>query len=91
MRKQVFLVCIYHQFISKCLALNRQMKYDVCMVCVSDDLEAVPVRQFIKRIMELYSNNQHGFSQEFDVSMVFVVGACENVCVCALYMYRCSQ
>ncbi len=57
------------------------------MVCVSDDLEAVSVRQFIKHIMELYSNNQHGFSQEFDVSMVFVVGACENVCVCALYMY----
>ncbi|KAL7833047.1 hypothetical protein SRHO_G00300650 [Serrasalmus rhombeus] len=33
---------------------------------IPDDLEAVPVRQFIKHIMELYSNNHHGFSQEFD-------------------------
>ncbi|XP_055068727.2 receptor-type tyrosine-protein phosphatase gamma [Misgurnus anguillicaudatus] len=32
----------------------------------ADDLEALPVRQFIKHIMELYANNQHGFSQEFD-------------------------
>ncbi|TRY65054.1 hypothetical protein DNTS_018554, partial [Danionella cerebrum] len=31
-----------------------------------DDLEAVPVRQFIKHIMELHSNSQHGFSHEFD-------------------------
>lgn len=60
------------------------MWYDACTICVSDDLEAVPVRQFIKHIMELYSNNQHGFSQEFDVSMVFVVGTCENVCMCSV-------
>uniref|UniRef100_A0A671P6Q7 protein-tyrosine-phosphatase n=1 Tax=Sinocyclocheilus anshuiensis TaxID=1608454 RepID=A0A671P6Q7_9TELE len=49
-----------------CLIMLLAVLYDVCMVCVSDDLEAVPVRQFIKHIMELYSNNQHGFSQEFD-------------------------
>ncbi|KAK2889484.1 hypothetical protein Q8A67_014859 [Cirrhinus molitorella] len=36
------------------------------VLSTADDLEAVPVRQFIKNIMELYSNNQHGFSQEFD-------------------------
>ncbi|XP_051986844.1 receptor-type tyrosine-protein phosphatase gamma isoform X1 [Xyrauchen texanus] len=36
------------------------------ILSAADDLEAVPVRQFIKHIMELYSNNQHGFSQEFD-------------------------
>uniref|UniRef100_A0A671P6G1 protein-tyrosine-phosphatase n=1 Tax=Sinocyclocheilus anshuiensis TaxID=1608454 RepID=A0A671P6G1_9TELE len=36
------------------------------ILSTADDLEAVPVRQFIKHIMELYSNNQHGFSQEFD-------------------------
>ncbi|KAI4902111.1 hypothetical protein NFI96_013181 [Prochilodus magdalenae] len=35
-------------------------------LCIPDDLEAVPVRQFIKHIMELYSDNHHGFSQEFD-------------------------
>ncbi|XP_066520016.1 receptor-type tyrosine-protein phosphatase gamma isoform X2 [Hoplias malabaricus] len=33
---------------------------------IPDDQEAIPVRQFIKHIMELYSNNHHGFSQEFD-------------------------
>ncbi|KAK7145118.1 hypothetical protein R3I94_011273 [Phoxinus phoxinus] len=36
------------------------------IISTADDLEAVPVRQFIKHILELYSNNQHGFSQEFD-------------------------
>uniref|UniRef100_A0A9J8CD63 protein-tyrosine-phosphatase n=1 Tax=Cyprinus carpio carpio TaxID=630221 RepID=A0A9J8CD63_CYPCA len=36
------------------------------VLSTADDLEAVPVRQFIKHIMELSSNNQHGFSQEFD-------------------------
>uniref|UniRef100_A0A8C2AFQ9 protein-tyrosine-phosphatase n=1 Tax=Cyprinus carpio TaxID=7962 RepID=A0A8C2AFQ9_CYPCA len=36
------------------------------ILSTADDLEAVPVRQFIKHIMELSSNNQHGFSQEFD-------------------------
>uniref|UniRef100_A0A673GEE2 protein-tyrosine-phosphatase n=1 Tax=Sinocyclocheilus rhinocerous TaxID=307959 RepID=A0A673GEE2_9TELE len=36
------------------------------ILSTADDLEAVPVRQFIKHIMELCSNNQHGFSQEFD-------------------------
>ncbi|XP_026866754.2 receptor-type tyrosine-protein phosphatase gamma isoform X1 [Electrophorus electricus] len=33
---------------------------------IPDDQEAVPVRQFIKQIMELYANNQHGFTKEFD-------------------------
>uniref|UniRef100_A0A8C1I8M3 protein-tyrosine-phosphatase n=1 Tax=Cyprinus carpio TaxID=7962 RepID=A0A8C1I8M3_CYPCA len=36
------------------------------VLSTADDLEAVPVRHFIKHIMELYSNNQHGFSQQFD-------------------------
>uniref|UniRef100_A0A8C2AFS2 protein-tyrosine-phosphatase n=1 Tax=Cyprinus carpio TaxID=7962 RepID=A0A8C2AFS2_CYPCA len=49
-----------------CLIMLLAVLCDACMVCVSDDLEAVPVRQFIKHIMELSSNNQHGFSQEFD-------------------------
>ncbi|XP_072540831.1 receptor-type tyrosine-protein phosphatase gamma isoform X2 [Salminus brasiliensis] len=33
---------------------------------IPDDLESVTVRQFLKHIMELYSNNHLGFSQEFD-------------------------
>ncbi|KAG7326546.1 hypothetical protein KOW79_009947 [Hemibagrus wyckioides] len=33
---------------------------------IPDDLEALSVRQFIKHVMELYSNNQQGFSQEFN-------------------------
>uniref|UniRef100_A0A8C2QAQ2 protein-tyrosine-phosphatase n=1 Tax=Cyprinus carpio TaxID=7962 RepID=A0A8C2QAQ2_CYPCA len=49
-----------------CLIMLLAVLCDACMVCVSDDLDAVPVRQFIKHIMELSSNNQHGFSQEFD-------------------------
>ncbi|XP_056316384.1 receptor-type tyrosine-protein phosphatase gamma [Danio aesculapii] len=36
------------------------------IISTADDLEAMPVRQFIKHIMELHSNNRHGFSQEFD-------------------------
>ncbi|XP_053491964.1 receptor-type tyrosine-protein phosphatase gamma isoform X2 [Ictalurus furcatus] len=33
---------------------------------IADDLEALSVIQFIKHVMELYSNNQQGFSQEFN-------------------------
>ncbi|XP_053354672.1 receptor-type tyrosine-protein phosphatase gamma isoform X1 [Clarias gariepinus] len=33
---------------------------------ISDDLEALSVKQFIKHSMDLYSNNQQGFSQEFN-------------------------
>ncbi|KAG2471352.1 PTPRG phosphatase, partial [Polypterus senegalus] len=36
------------------------------IIPIPDDMEAVPVKQFMKHIGDLYSNNQHGFSEEFE-------------------------
>ncbi|EPQ20150.1 Receptor-type tyrosine-protein phosphatase gamma [Myotis brandtii] len=36
------------------------------IIPIPDDMEAIPVKQFVKHIGELYSNNQHGFSEDFE-------------------------
>ncbi|XP_072506304.1 receptor-type tyrosine-protein phosphatase gamma isoform X1 [Notamacropus eugenii] len=36
------------------------------IIPIPDDMEAFPVKQFVKHISELYSNNQHGFSEDFE-------------------------
>ncbi|EPY85686.1 receptor-type tyrosine-protein phosphatase gamma [Camelus ferus] len=36
------------------------------IIPIPDDMEAIPVKQFVKHIGELYSNDQHGFSEDFE-------------------------
>nr|XP_046236000.1 receptor-type tyrosine-protein phosphatase gamma-like isoform X2 [Scatophagus argus] len=36
------------------------------VIPIPDDMEAIPVKHFIKHIYELYSNNQRGFSGDFE-------------------------
>ncbi|KAM9443714.1 receptor-type tyrosine-protein phosphatase gamma isoform 1-T1 [Clarias gariepinus] len=36
------------------------------VIPIPDDMDAIPVKQFIKRISDLYANNQHGFSEDFE-------------------------
>lgn len=33
----------------------------------TDDMEAIPAKQFVKHVGELYSNNQRGFAEDFEV------------------------
>ncbi|XP_033938221.1 receptor-type tyrosine-protein phosphatase gamma isoform X2 [Pseudochaenichthys georgianus] len=39
---------------------------NIPIIPIPDDMEAIPVKLFIKHIMELYKNNLQGFSEEFE-------------------------
>ncbi|GAA6092538.1 receptor-type tyrosine-protein phosphatase gamma isoform X3 [Tachysurus ichikawai] len=36
------------------------------VIPIPDDMEAISVKQFIKHISDLYANNLHGFSEDFE-------------------------
>lgn len=39
-----------------------------CCVFSADDMEAVPVKQFIKNVSKHHSSSQRGFSEDFEVN-----------------------
>lgn len=44
--------------------------YWLTVLCISsaDDMDAIPVKQFVKHVMELYKSNMQGFAEEFEVN-----------------------
>ncbi|KAM9408479.1 receptor-type tyrosine-protein phosphatase gamma [Pholidichthys leucotaenia] len=39
---------------------------NIPVIPIPDDMEAIPVKHFVKHIMELYKNNMQGFAEEFE-------------------------
>ncbi|XP_047438511.1 receptor-type tyrosine-protein phosphatase gamma [Mugil cephalus] len=39
---------------------------NIPVIPIPDDMEAIPVKHFVKHIMELYKNNLQGFAEEFE-------------------------
>uniref|UniRef100_A0A3B4V8U9 protein-tyrosine-phosphatase n=1 Tax=Seriola dumerili TaxID=41447 RepID=A0A3B4V8U9_SERDU len=39
---------------------------NIPVIPIPDDMEAIPVKQFVKHIMELYKNTLQGFAEEFE-------------------------
>ncbi|XP_061583275.1 receptor-type tyrosine-protein phosphatase gamma isoform X3 [Cololabis saira] len=39
---------------------------NIPIIPIPDDMEAIPVKHFVKHVMELYKNNMQGFAEEFE-------------------------
>ncbi|XP_067089755.1 receptor-type tyrosine-protein phosphatase gamma [Osmerus mordax] len=55
-----------HFYVEDCSSPRVVANENIPVIPIPDDMDAVPVRHFIKHIMELYSNNLQGFAEEFE-------------------------
>ncbi|XP_046881631.1 receptor-type tyrosine-protein phosphatase gamma-like [Hypomesus transpacificus] len=55
-----------HFYVEDCSSPRVVANDNIPVIPIPDDMDAVPVRHFIKHIMELYSNNLQGFAEEFE-------------------------
>ncbi|MED6268501.1 hypothetical protein CHARACLAT_023056, partial [Characodon lateralis] len=39
---------------------------NIPIIPIPDDMDAIPVKQFVKHVMELYKSNMQGFAEEFE-------------------------